>query len=370
MKNIWLFLFVTLLVCCGMSNVALAAIDSSAPIVKLRLSCTENNISLDNCFSSVSDFTTWLANIRRPNSTTPLKVEIGPGTFTQPISITCDPNINNTGYIYFEGAGNGQTILKSLTYSTPLSVKSCTEMSFSHFAIIGTKYAAIKWDGGGNSKWIDINASSVARGWYEGACGTSKGTHYWYSSKLTATASVSVATTYRASCDESFFFGSEIDVVVPSGSFFSTGGAVVTEASGIIHVYGSVLRAFIDGQHSVYAASANSGEIHIHGTGIDVSSKTGANIAALAVSSGGMIHANASGYILQTTGTKTRILNNGGMIMAPYLWQEDMTPPDIISSHGSDQVVATNTADGHPHLMIYDTSCTSKWFDTVTRACN
>lgn len=377
MKSLHLYLFAIVLACLNAftANSAFATNDQNAAVVKLRTSCTENNAAMDNCFSSIADLTTWLTQTRRPNSTQPLKVEFGPGTFTEPLIITCDTTTNFTGFISFEGAGSGQTILKSLTFTTPLSVRYCTEMNFAHLSIIGTRYAAIKWDGGGNSKWTDIVANGIARGWYEGVCGTTRGNHYWYSSKLSSSAAsvgVGVADTYRASCDESWFFGSEVNVSV-AASFSTNGAAVSAQSTGIIHVYGSVLRVVVNGQHNVYAASTGSGGggmIHIHGTGIDVTSETGANIAALSAYPGGMIHANSTAYNLQTSGTKTRILDNGGMIMAPYLWQQDTMPPDIISVNGADQVVVTNTLDGYPHLLVYATSCASKWYDTVTRACN
>jgi hypothetical protein len=119
------------------------------------------------------------------------------------------------------------------------------------------------------------------------------------------------------------------------------------------------------------ATATGSGKIHIHGTGIDVISQSANNIVALAASNGGTIHANAAAYSLKTGsgGTVTRISNNGGHVHAPYLWEQHANPPAILSENGADMAVVTGTADNHPHLVIYDTSCAGKWFDTSTNAC-
>lgn len=362
-------LLVTVL--CGASAVS-AAIDPAAAVVLVRTNCTDNGQTLNNCFTSWATLTNWMANTRMPNASSPLLVEIGPGTFPEQIHISCNAASNYTGYTSFEGAGSSQTILNGQGDSgnSPLNVSACDEMNFSHLNITGTVYGGVQWSGGGNSRWTDVQVIGIGRAWYEPTCGATSGSHYWMGSKLTATAAYSIAKTYQASCDESWFFGSEVDVSVPVDAYPATGGAIIAQSPrGIIHVYGSVLRAFIDGPTVGVvpaALSSKGGIIHIHGTGIDVISNTGQNITAL-YGGGGMIHAPAASYFLNTTGTKTRIA--GGMVMAPYLWEESATPQNIISVNGSDMQVVTNNADGHPHLSVYDSSCASKWFDTVTRAC-
>jgi hypothetical protein len=142
-----------------------------------------------------------------------------------------------------------------------------------------------------------------------------------------------------------------------------------------VHVYGSVIRAIPDDGTNISNVTAvtatNSADIHVHGTGIDVISAQANDIVALKASNGGHIHANESSYVLQTGagGTVTRISNDGGTIMAPYLWQNGPTPPSIVSVTGADTVVYTNTGDGHPHMAVYDSSCASNWFDINTNTC-
>lgn len=53
-----------------------AAIDPAAAVVKVRVSCTENTMALDNCFANLWDLTTWIRTVRLPNASKPLKVEI------------------------------------------------------------------------------------------------------------------------------------------------------------------------------------------------------------------------------------------------------------------------------------------------------
>lgn len=370
----------------GFSTSAFATIDPSASVVLVRTSCTVNGTQLNDCFENLWSLTSWLSTTRHPNADSPLKVEIGAGTFGPDVAneqlgnfIACDAASNYTGHISFEGAGITQTIITGVGGNTtaPLNVNSCTELSFSHLKITSTFYGAVRWNGGGVSHWNDVQLIGIGRTWYEPHCGASPGTHYWTSSLLTGTLA-GVALTYEASCDESFFFGSQISVAIPStysGSLLP-GGAVVAHNAGIIHLYGSHLAAYIDGgdsqsSNAITAANASSGGmIHMHGTGIDVSSQTGKNITALTAASGGMIHANSSAFMLASTGTVTRISNNGGTVMAPYLWQEAASPPNVISANGSDQVVITSTSDGHPHLLIYDNTCSSTWYDANLNACH
>ena len=151
---------------------------------------------------------------------------------------------------------------------------------------------------------------------------------------------------------------------------------------GEIHVYGSVLRALVDGdtRDNLSAAFARGGKIHIHGTGIDVISNTGKNITALSVDTNGEIHANQSSFFLSSgSGAKvTRINNMGGHIHAPYLWEHIPNPstvPNFVSANGADMsVVTTGTSDGHPHTVIYSTTCASispaaAWWDAVDKVC-
>ena len=361
-----------------MSGYAYAQVDPSATVVTVQGDCAIGNQAIENCFSSLSDLSVWLGDVRKPNEQSPLAVEIYPGLFQDTVSIQCNPADGYTGYISFNGAGNGQTILKGNMYSAPLHVDSCTGLSFSHLTIQGDFYGGVLWDGGGFSRWNDVDVIGVARAWYENRCGSERGNHYWFGSRVQATAAFTLANTYRATCDESWFFGSELTAIVPSGAS-GNGGVLTATEQGIIHAYGSVLRLLVDGPGNIPAirvgaigepsASVTGGEVHLHGTGIDVISETGRNVVAMNASAHGMIHANASAYNLRTTGSVTRIVNTGGHVSAPYQWDSAAEAPEITSVTGSDIAVVTNTPDGQPHLVVYSSQCGSGWYDIVEAAC-
>lgn len=368
----------------ALSSNASAIIDADAEQVLVSKSCTKNGNPVDDCFTSFSDLTTWLSTIRKPDISAPLAVTIGAGVFGEDITLSCQPASDYTGYISFSGMGNGQTIIQGQTFNSPLNVSNCTDLSFTHLTINGPKYGGITWSGGGHSKWVDVDVNGAARAWYEPVCGSERGEHYWYSSKVTATAGFTLGVTYQATCDETWFFGSEVTLNIPEGEKAS-GATVMTGSQGILHLYGSVLRTLVEdyralsgGVVSMAAARAGTipfsntpagGEIHIHGTGIDVLSSNGQQILALYADNGGHIHANNAAYNLQSSGTITRLKVDGGHISAPYQWKQNTEAPDIVSITGADTVVVTNTTDNRPHTLIYDNTCSSGWYDTATTYC-
>lgn len=358
---------------------ATAATDPAAAVVTVRKSCIENGVTSNSCFTSMNALTEWMKNTRKPNATSPLRVDIGPGLFDGDVAINCDPAANYTGYTTFEGSGSRQTILKGdgSGDASPVTIRSCTELNFSHLKITTGFYGGVQWQGGGNSNWNDVEIVGNGRAWYEESCGTARGKHYWFASKLSAKAELSLAETYRATCDESWFYGSEVAVSIPTEANPARGGAILASGNGIIHVYGSALRTSIDGLGSAAAAAVGAGgEIHIHGTGIDFSSQTGRDVLALSASNGGMIHANQTAFNPSTSGTVTRILNNGGHVHAPYLWGHIPNPAVIqnyVSVDGADQAMVM--VNGYPHTAIYSTKCkadtnnAAAWYDTVDKIC-
>lgn len=354
-----------------------AAVDPGALVVQVRSDCAE---PLGNCFSHPAEAIAWMSSTRKPNASAPLTVKIFPGVYEGAFDITCNAADGYTGHTSFEGSGNGQSILRRSTFNTPLNVDACTSMSFSNLTINGVGYGGVTWSGGGTSKWINVDVIGAGRGWYEPTCGAARGSHYWTGSRIVATAGFTVATPYVAGCDESWFFGSELTAIVPQGA---TGNGAVLSATegGIAHVYGSVLRLFVDGPGSMYAVhvgeigmpdgSVTGGEIHIHGTGIDVMSMSGRDITAIKVSGGGMLHANGAAYNLHSSGAITRLIKTptAGHVSAPYQWGESQDAPAVATVAGADTAIVTDTADGQPHIVVSSANCASGWYDTTVQAC-
>jgi hypothetical protein len=374
-----------------------AVIDPAAKAVTVSKTCTDaNGNARDNCFTSVNSAVGWMKSTRKPNATNPLAVNIEPGNFhsDENISISCLAN-GYTGYTSFVGSGREQTVITGpgSGSTSPLNVRGCTEMNFSNLRIASggglVPYGGVYWYGGGNSTWSDVDIISNGRAWYDSECGATRGQHRWYSSRIHVNTSAATGTPYVAECDETWFYGSEIVSETASGQNLSSGSAVVVASGqGIIHVYGSNLRALMYG--SIYSNSATTiasasgdGEIHIHGTGIDLISTSAANFDVLLAADNGKIHANISAFNFNVPSgaTVTRIAKvNGGHVHAPYLWEHipdtDDNPSTIdtnfVSVNGVDQTtVTTGTSDGHPHPAIYSTGCpnTARWYDTVDKVC-
>lgn len=359
--------------CAAYVQTAAAGIDNDAAIVQLRQSCVEDGQNLSNCFTDMPTLNTWVWGTRQPDQINPLLIEMGPGTFNG--QFTCV----NGGHVSLRGSGQGLTVLES--GSMPISADGCTEMKFADFTVRNTQtLLGIGWLNGGTSVWENMHLDMLGYAWFEGAgtgCQWEPGEHYWLNSRITSrSVSGGSTTAYYATCDVSWFIGSEVTAIADSSYTGFMSVQTVRVPGGEVHLYGSVIRSIseagtdITKQGAVFARDG--GRVHIHGTGIDVISADDNNIIALEAVSESSIHANQASYVMKTGagGTKTRVLANGGTIRAPYMWEEGVTPPDIISADGSDMVVKTGNADNKPHLLLYSTDCASGWFDVVTNACN
>ena len=344
---------------------AQAVVDNNAAQVLLRSSCTENGATIDNCFDDLNTLNTWIWNTRYPSPVTPLNVEVGPGTFTGQFSCT------GSGFVSIHGAGMGNTVIQNS--SSPISTTQCVNLVFADMTLKNTGNLFGVRNAGGTTVWHNVEIIGLGYAWFDtpGGCSGAPGTHYWFGSRITAETSAAGSTTaYFNACDHTWFYGSEITAKGSAGNLSTPLVAV----GGEVHVYGSNIRALPESgavMNKVTAVTAtNTAEIHIHGTGIDVISDAANDIVALDASNGGTIHANESSYVMKTgSGTKTRVLNNGGNIMAPYQWQVDATPPAINSVSGYDTVIYTSTGDGHPHFAVYDSSCPGDWYDINTSSC-
>ena len=376
-----IFLFGTAFIGFFFSFITSAAtvIDSNAPTVFLRTTCTEagGSVFINNCFTDMPTLLNWINLTRKPNVSAPLLVEMGPGNFEGPFTCRETP----FSHVTFRGAGMKRTIIGRLILGS-----GCDELTFEDLTVTQQKnsgYAVIILSPGINTTW---NGVLLDGKWDElgsqGACNPGK--HYWFHSRINGT--------YQIRCDQSWFFGSEIagkTTYVGPGLY----DLIVLDVAnnGEAHIYGSNINAskinapffdtFIANRHVAVSASGG-GKVHIHGTGIDVTSNTAGNIIALQVGAGGEIHANGAAYHMQSGpgGTKTRIQNNGGLVHAPYVWEEGSQPPTGVNSqNGADMVVQTGCAANgcqnagtETHLLIYNTNCTGTggpWFDVVTRAC-
>ena len=379
--------------------------DNDAKVVYVRKgSCMEGGVLLNNCFKSLIQLQDWITNTR-DNSAGPLVVEIGPGYFM--LGFNC----NGMSNISLKGSGPDKTILgqgdPSITpnnyYSFGITAANCNNLNVQDLSIKANW--GINWDGSGTSTWTNVHVEAYGTyGWRE-SCATinSRPKHYWFNSTIKGMSNTKVA--YSVACSENWFFGSEIT----NQSAGSADGiraiqvrkntdAIYENNTPEVHIYGSVIRVVVpdgadylninpsstgDGK-GIYAVGAGLGaEIHIHGTGIDViGNSVGNNVAALVAADGGMIHAAQSSFVLQTGlgGITHRIINNGGTVMSPYLWEKEVLNRPLQSSNGSDMVVenvcpttsqSCSDAEKTPHMMIYKFECNANgpWWDMTANSC-
>jgi hypothetical protein len=339
---------------------AMYNLDANARVVYLRTSCTEGSspvVTLANCFDTTTDLRSWIETVRRPTALNPLAVEIGPGQF-RAFDLTCTAY---PGFITLRGSGTDQTVIE-FEHTKAWTITGCAGMVFSDFVVRKqsnkqpsyTNYIA--WWQGGASTWRNVDVVGLAYAWREYNC-SSPGTHYWFSSRLTVRQTSSdgafPASVYVANCDSSWIFGSEMTLDVAT-SAASPGGSVLTVGAdgsvGEIRVYGSVIRALGGGgsaNQSLGAAVASEvGEIHIHGTGIDLLATGDASLGGLSASGSGSIHADGASFNMSTGpgGSITRISDqttSGHGIHAPCLWHGHSAPPSILSVDGADVAVVT-----------------------------
>lgn len=352
------------------STAASAAIDTDASIIYLRTSCTESGSEINNCFTDLNTLNAWVWNARTPapKASSPLKIDIGPGTFNGRFSCVSEPwNGKKYGSVTMQGSGVENTTLQN--GSGPISTSRCKNMVFSHMTLKNTGNLFGVSNIGGSTVWNNISIDGIGYAWFDSPTGCNvKGTHFWFNSTIKSRTAANSAKAYYTACGESWFFGSEI---IASGS--AGGSNPIFATGGEVHVYGSVIRALPEGNTSATAiTSINGSEVHIHGTGIDVIGTGSNNITALSAGAGSSIHANASSYVMKTGvgGKVTRVKSaNGGVVDAEYQWQKSATPPSINTETGADTVVITNTADNHPHMLVSDNTCASKWFDFNTNSC-
>jgi len=377
LSSLSLILFTSLFSPLSISAINIA--DNNTDTVHLKNDCT----GISNCANTLTELMPWVWGTRAPSTANPLLIKVGTGTFftewNDPFGGSFCKDAGNVTVI---GSGVDNTIIKNVPSATlnGLSMNNCVNLSFQDltFDFAKTIYG-IFWRGDGNSNYSNIKLIGGGAAWYDEQCTTENSKHYFVSSTITAKGFMfSPTTAYLSRCAESWFIGSELTAISKGGNV----STIFAEGDPEIHVYGSSIRALSKtgqiipgGSFSltpglVAVTSNQQSEVHIHGTGIDVISPEANAVTAL-VTGGGTIHANQSSFVLKTAagGSKTRLKNISGKIIAPYLWGNQVETNGVVSIHGEDISVSTDTADNQPHLLIYSDNCASNWFDSTTGTC-
>ncbi len=406
-----------------------------------------------DCFTTITSLNAWLwgqypsnpsgpiPRCSAPSVSDPVLVDIGPGTFAQQIGIGSGllhcpegpptpvdqgsndggPTIVRNGYVTVRGSGADQTTLQAEGQGVGMVSRFCTEITIEDLSIISDNSIGIYWYGGGNSRWTNLFVKGELAGWYDGGppgnCSSGeKGLHYWFSSRIE-----SPKTTYKASCDESWIYGSDLVLTVNSDTPDKSNVLRIFD-EGDVRVFGSSVRVDASdlltdvdlygvrvGTTYNFGLDDGNGTFHMHGGIINVSAPN-SNLATLTaievnrnagdVQGAGLAHVVDTAFVLRSgpanTGEVRRVAltpedSPSSALRSPFLWPAGTTPPlddDLVSLTGYDQYVEidcqsdglcdeTGKAVRHPHLMIYDALCGNAapvgtgtpWFDTVTNRC-
>jgi len=395
---------------------AQATIDNDAGIVQLRTSCNEAGATINNCFTDLDTLNDWIQNTRDPGPSTPLAVNIGPGTF--PGFFEC----KGDQHITLNGSGKSLSVLKrkggtGLSLLVTISLSEDCNLNVNNIGInnIGGAAAIHVADTSGpdlnmKTTWNNVEVLTNGYSWLEEHCTSNNpvnnSVHFWTSSRLVSTAAPGGLTSFAkgyVSCAENWFHGTEITSDTPVSTGSNQASALL--ALGEIHVYGGVIRVLTgagvtfpdpapfsggagpEGIVAIY--SAGDAEVHVHGTGIDVLSEEPNNIAGVLLEDGGHAHILEASFNMHSCdntpacgGELRRIANFGGHIQSFFEWQSSTTPPNIASLDGNDSFIETDcsAADcsqvgNETHLLIYNSKCSNvsstqdPWYDTVTHAC-
>jgi hypothetical protein len=406
--------------------------DSAATVVHLRSNCDVNGIPMENCFESMtalSDLAAgWIWQVRAPSASSPLLVDVGPGTFE---AFEC----NGGGYVTVRGSGREASILHNGDASNTLTggaeIQNCDALGFIDIGISGPQ-SGVRWTGRGNASWSNVDIFSTGTGgilypWWD-ACDSSfpeKSVHYFFGSRVRAqsTNSDGYVWVYATSCAESWFYGGEVllsidDPANPADPGPNTARVLDISRGAVFQAFGTTIRArynsaggnllggLVGAKVDDYASQFPAAPAHIkgatfhaHGSIVSVAVADGANpgidAIGIAVQSNGSAHTPGSAFVVKggSSAQSYRIKDQGGggTVSSPFQWRSGPTPPQsttesnvVESQDGSDVWVetdcsssgdcdpATNGGAVEPHLMIYSTSqCPSAnpWFDVVTGAC-
>lgn len=381
---------------------------TTATVVNVRKNCA----GVSNCFNTVAEGTNWIWTTRTPEPSAgdTVLMQIGAGDFDR---FVCN-NAGGTGlrgFVTVRGSGIGTTRIispdnNSLT-SAVLSTR-CTELTFESLSMVQAPNTAgytIWWLEGGNSVWSDVfveNHGAItgfrSSTWYDSGCidptTTPKGTHYWFSSKLQIKVRNSIHNTgYSQQCaSDSWFYGSEIEVITDASSAPASNVLGIELSSGQVQAFGTAIRVYVDPDSpsdQLYGRfngvgpqifGSSSATFHSHGGIVAVNAEPSAvafNVQSINIPT---VHAFETAYTLKPPaagGVATRIAGDN---KSPFIWEPQDNPPTIVSTTGSDMFVEIDCGtDGNcdgggieAHLMIYNSAqcgTGNPWFDSVTGRC-
>lgn len=371
------------------------SIDPNARSVELRDDCG----LLDDCFETTSALTDWLwvdagsgGRASEPTSLDPVSVNVGPGDFD---FILCeDPGAGTRGWVSFTGSGRDvsrfsgteQTFTAQGTTLCRAGVNSigCTELSFRDLTVQGPGTGAV-FVAEGRSSWdgVDIVADDTGSGpfscaslfaWYDDDV---DGQHFFWNVRFEAKRVANTADftdQVFSGHGESWVYGSDFLFDIASGTGDIT--TISVRSPSGIRVFGSTVRARVSGTGFFFGQligiEVHVGQYHMHGGIINMDASQGhiGDVTSLLGAANTLVHTPGTAFVLKTglspaippgtTVTATRISAAAGAdVQSPYLWPPSDTPPNMLSTTGSDLFVKTDEGPGQneARLLVYDSGC-------------
>jgi hypothetical protein len=338
-----------------------------------------------------------------PDAAHPVVVDIGPGKFEASTLSTILSCPDGGGWVTFRGAGRDRTQISIA--GTPaffyggFTAENCQGLAFQDLSVVNGTNIAVLLLGANESTWTDVDIKGSFAAWYDQSCSGSgsaapAGENFFWGVKFEAEANA-----FFTECARNWVFGSDL-VARPVGSPTNNAShiiGVVVAHRAELHVFGSNVEVSTAAASSgvitkgtaVFVGknannpSAGYGQFEMQGGRIrvDSSSLTGVHAVGVDVDleSGG----DASARVVDTAtdlaagsgGTVTRLAGDG-TVAAPFLHPSGTASPATVSFTGQDLFVDTdcassgcNSSGSEPHLLVYSTPCSTKWFDVVTGAC-
>ncbi len=371
-------------------------------LLHLRSDCTE----YVNCFTTTASLVDEIDS-RSPTATTPLRVEIGPGTFGP---LHCS-TYGSVGHIFSHVTFAG--VSRSLSTLQGVFAENCDELHFERLRVTSDGGGGLNdvlgygvwWFHGGTSRWYDVAIEGTNFAVYE-QCGapfenvdpgSPQSQHYFYDSRVSGPKGI------FSQCSEMWMFAGEvatsevaIDVSL-RGDVRIFGSAIgVKVAPGASPPQVAGLRVGLNSNNSKWPEvnPLGLGTLHIHGSNVAVDASAGqygGAVVGLDVYVGGAVTAH-------TPETSFRIVSSpasgsttyrvrGADAASPFLWQAGPLPPtssseanSLSGERGFDLFVETDCArcgdcdDGglEAHLMILSPdTCGAQggWLNVVTGKC-
>ena len=202
--------------------------------VELRADCPSD--ANDTCFSDLATLDHWLWQTRKPSATAPVLVQVGAGEFRGRI------DCREQGHVTFRGEGRARSKLVGTVDEFPFATirtERCTDLSFEQLTVLAPRShtgrgKAVRWSGGGDSHWSDVELRAEYVAWYDSGCPHGNALPPLGSHRFERVSIHAGALGFFSDCGEARLDETEIAVAPePATPLLNLGGGVSRIAAGV-----------------------------------------------------------------------------------------------------------------------------------------